>query len=231
MQLWADHTFELLLYPDKDVMVSSPLSGVLQSVKIREGERVQKNDILAELNSDEEELEIKRLKKVVEKRSFDNKGYQNLLKDDMTSKNEAMQALVEKEISILDLKKMEMRKSKKSLKSPIKGVVVKSFYEAGEWLRPGDNVFQIINTDKIKAHLMIRQEHSETFTLGKKFSCRFRDFSSSSKIGHRSFEGSVVFVDSRFDLSSGLKLVKIEILNHKGWLMPGMRGELKVESQ
>jgi RND family efflux transporter MFP subunit len=220
---------ELILLPGRDVTISLPVAGLLQEISVREGDFVDQGSLLLFLDSEEEELEVRRLEKVVEKRNFDSRSFQNLLVDDMTSKNEAMQAALEKDLAVLELERARMRLKRRKLYSPLSGRVVKINVEAGEWQVAGTAVLRIIDIDNLYAASFLSREQAAFLQEKQQVKMEFSFPRSKGGDDNRIFTGQVEFIDSRFDLSSGLKAVKIRIDNQKRLLEPGMRGILFLE--
>ncbi|PKK89762.1 MAG: hypothetical protein CVV64_12600 [Candidatus Wallbacteria bacterium HGW-Wallbacteria-1] len=212
---------EVVAYAHKSVTVSSPVAGLLTEMLVDEGEQVVKDVPLARLDSMEDELEIRRLEKILEKKRFDTRGLEKLLADDMTSKDEALQARMEKELTEIELTRARLRHERKSILSPLDGSVVNRYHQAGEWVSTGEPLFQIIDMKTMKCRIFLRVNQSESFELNQSLQLTFPE-----PVGRTS--GKVVYIDPRFDVASGLCRMEILVDNPSLTLRPGVRGELKV---
>ena len=79
-----------------DVLVSAPAQNkLIVSVLADEGATVQEGQVLANLESKLEELEVSRLAKILEKREFENTAASTLRKEKFISKDEALERSLE----------------------------------------------------------------------------------------------------------------------------------------
>jgi membrane fusion protein (multidrug efflux system) len=121
-----------VLLPFKEVTVSSAVSGILAEVKVKEGDTVAADELLARLIDRVEAKEAERFAKVLEQKEFAAQGTQNLYKDKVVSEGEAIEKRLDRDVAKLQhqvaLEQLERRK----IRSPIAGVVVEKKKETGE---------------------------------------------------------------------------------------------------
>ena len=117
-------TAEVLVKPFRAVSVSSAVAGALQTLSVQEGESAKTGQPLAILAHEQEQLEVDRLTKVLEKRDFDDRGTAKLFKDKIVSEDEAVEKRIEREIAELQLRRAKLDLAHKTLLAPLDGIVV-----------------------------------------------------------------------------------------------------------
>src|SRR5580658_3485223 len=74
----GDASFDGLVLPFKNVVVSSPVQSTIVAINVKEGDHVVAGDLLAHLYSRLEELDLLRAKADLDKKAFDARSSKNL---------------------------------------------------------------------------------------------------------------------------------------------------------
>lgn len=216
-------TTDALIKPFREVTISTQVPGVLDGLAVREGGRVAQGNVLAHLESESERLEVARLAKILEKRRFDDEGTQRLFADNVVSEDEAIEMRIEREIAELQYRRAEADLERRTLRSPLAGIVVALDAEAGEWVEPGDRIFEIVNIDQVFAEVLVTPEQARNVKVGGIVQTRFPIL---GETADRS--GKVDYIDPRVDASSGLMTIRILLTNSDHSLRPGYRGSVEL---
>lgn len=214
-------TAEVLVKPFRAVSVSSAVAGTLRTLSVQEGEAIKTGQPLAVLANEQEQIEVARLTKVLEKRDFDDRGTAKLFQDKVVSEDEAVEKRIEREIAELQLRRAKVDLAHKTLLAPLDGVVVAKKREAGEWVEPGTVVFELVNIDRVYAEMLVTPEEAAPLKVGQRLTARFPLLAPAADVG-----GTIDFIDPRVDASSGLMKVRILIENAQHRLRPGYRGQV-----
>lgn len=206
-----------VVLPFKEVRVSAAVPGTLNTVLVKEGDTVEAAQPLAQMEAKQQQLEVDRLTKILEKRRFDFDGLDALLKDSMTSKDQAMQARIELEIAELDQRRAQAELEKRTLRSPLAGLVVSVRFESGEWVEPGAVVAEVVDIRSVYAQLLLTAEEAGAVRLGLDVELTFPAMPGFTA------RGKVDFIDPRVDPSSGLQRVKVLVGNGDGAIRPGLQ--------
>src|SRR3990172_5352289 len=134
--------------------VASEVSGLAEKVSFEEGQRVKKGDVLVVISSDLLEKTIQSAKANYEqvlsdiekeRKNLDRSG--NLFKEQLLSEQAydeirfMVTGLEKKALSLkAEVERLEVELSKKTVKSPFEGIVIKKHIGTGEWLAPGTPV-------------------------------------------------------------------------------------------
>jgi len=129
------------------------------------------------------------------------------------------QNLIESQSELAE-RNVELRK----ILSPLNGVVVSVLHRPGEWVKPGDKMFQIVRTDRLRAEGFIAASQvvgdlrGATVTLTPWIDDKPGD----------TYSGKIVFVSPEIDPINGQVRVWAEVENPDGLLRPGLRANMTI---
>lgn len=210
---------DAMVIPFRQVSVSFPVGGIVEEIDVREGARVERGDLLATLEHEEELLDALRYEKMLEKRRSDHEATDQLFRENMTSEEEALEKRIEMEVADIDRRRALAAVEQKKLHAPLSGLVVDRLREPGEWVDPGAVVLEIVEIDQVYARLMLTAEESRSIRIDQEISLSFPALSKEER-----FVGKVDFIDPRIDASSGLLAVRVLVDNPNHRLRPGLSG-------
>lgn len=217
----ADETQGLVL-PFKQVTVSSPvLQDIIKDINVQEGDQVREGQVLAQLMNDKEQLEVDLYQKKIERAEFEYKGMDTLAKEHMASKESALEKQTDLELEKIQHKLAQTALDEKTIRSPLSGIVVKKYKEAGEAVDRTDKLFDIVNIDKIYVQFYLDPKFMDKIPPDAKVTVRFPSLPS----GSQEYNATVAFIDPRIDAASGLFRVKLLLDNPNHEIKAGMRGQ------
>lgn len=131
----ATRPLDCLLEPHLEVDVSSPVFGILESVRVDRGDIVRKNQIVAELVSDSEAAGVKlaEAKALFNERKVERN--EDLYQDELISIHEKDEMETQSVISNLELEEARTKLAMRTIKSPLSGVVVERYLSPGEFVQ------------------------------------------------------------------------------------------------
>ncbi len=170
------------LYFEESSHLASEVSGVVEELYVKEGDKVKKGQKLALLNSDllnqdiaSKEALLKRSKALLQKSTKDFQRYKNLYQNNSISFKEYEDALFALEAqegssqSIeAELAKLKKEKEKKSLLAPYDGIILSQAFKRGEWVSIGDSLFNIAKLTPLKASIDVPFNVLRTLKIGQK---------------------------------------------------------------
>jgi RND family efflux transporter MFP subunit len=215
---WAEEVQGLVI-PFKQVSVASPvLQEVVDSVLVDEGDTVKEGQVIVQLRSEKEALQVEQYKKIVEQREFTAKGAEALAKEKMMSREAVLEKQTELELAKIQYRQAEVALKEKTVRSPLNGIVVKKYKEAGESVDRAEKMIDLVNIEQVYVQFYLDPKLLASVKVDQMIPVRF------PVIGEQKFDGKVSFVDPRIDAGSGLFRVKILIANPNRVIKPGMRG-------
>lgn len=214
----AGQSFEGLILPFKEVVVSAPVQSSITTIPHKEGDTIKAGETLALLYSRIEELDMLRAKAALEKKEFDNKSAANLYADKIISEDEALKNKIELDLARLQYEQAAELFLQRTIKAPISGLIVEKNREVGETVTAAQPLFRLVDINRLFVQFYVTAENAGSLHLGDTVSIR-------CPIVHpeRVFKGTVDFIDPRVDAASGLMRVKVLLNNPDGVIKPGLR--------
>lgn len=209
---------EGLIVPFRKVSVSSPVQGIMADMLFAEGDAVPAGQVIAQINDNEEQLELARLQLILEKRKADAEATVRLLADNLISADEAMEKRIEFEVGKLQVASAQLAVDRKQITAPLSGVIVRRNREPGEWVNPGEVLYEIIPMDPVHVEVLLDGREGIRLRRGMEVRVRIAD------LEYLPIESAtIVFIDPRIDASSGLMIVRALLDNPSHAILPGMR--------
>ncbi len=210
--------------------VAAEVSGLSEEVRFEEGQRVKKGDVLVVISSDLLYKTIRSAKANYEQVLSDlEKERKNLERAELLFREQLLseQAYDEQRFNVTGLEKrvlslkseaerLEVELSKKTVKSPFDGIVIKRHIETGEWLSPG-TVAASIGKDDFADVIAEVPEHVIAY-IKKGMDARVIT-------GGSEMTGKVFSIVPKGDVSTRTIPVKVRIRNVSG-LIEGMQARL-----
>jgi len=208
--------------------LSAETAGNLMSISVDEGDRVEKGQVLAEIEStlyqiktDAAAAELRRLSVIVKNQQKEVERLSTLAKKQSVSKDrlEDEQAqlrvlIAQQDIAAKMLQEAKHWQDKASIVSPITGRVAKRHISTGDYVRVGDKLFDLVAVDKLRARLNYPEHEAPAISLGKVVRL------SSPSSPNQSVHGVVKSIRPVVNPASRAIEVLVEVENSGGWL-PG----------
>lgn len=158
------------------------------------------------------ESQLDRLKLTVEKAQLE---IELARREQTSAANKAKAAQKEVELA-------EAQLERRSVRSPLDGVVNEIKRHPGEWLTPGETLVRVVNVDRLRAEGFATAEQAARPLLGRV--ARWRVKSPGDEM--LEFLGRVTFVSSEANPVNGSVRISAEIENREQLLRPGQSGTL-----
>ena len=147
--------------------IAAKVAAEVVSVKVDEGMRVQSGQLLAELDDETfiiaQEIasaDIQRLQVLIENQQRVLKRYKDLIGKKLTSQSaldDAITALKQSQAELISararLKEASYHLSHTRIVSPVDGTVQQRTVSMGDYVKPGDMLFQIASTERLRARI------------------------------------------------------------------------------
>ena len=170
--------------------VACEVDGKVETLNFEEGQRVKKGAELVSINSD-------LLLSDLEKSALDFERAERLYKEGLIPEDEYDARRFEKE-------RLEILLSKKTIRSPFAGVIVKKHVERGEWLSPGSVVATIAADDIADIVVEVPERVLKFLSPGMEIGI---------SAGGSELKGNIIAVIPRGDISTRTFPVKIRVAN------------------
>ena len=238
------HALDCMIEPATIAMIGSADEGILEDIQVERGDHVKKGQVLARLESSRETLavELARLEaeQDVDVRSREARlGYlreeaeraEKLFERRIVSDQALDEAMVEKEISALDVESATLRRkvaqvelalaeanlARRTVRSPIDGIVTEVSKAAGEYIHEQAPLLSLARIDELNVEVFVPVRRYGEIALNQKAVVE-----PVQPIGGR-YEAVVSVVDRVFDAASGTFGVRLKLDNRDEVLPAGIR--------
>jgi multidrug efflux pump subunit AcrA (membrane-fusion protein) len=149
------------------------------------------------------------------------------------AEHDQKQAILDSDVKAAELANAEQAMDHRDIHSPIDGVVVEVYVEEGEWVRPGDPVFRIINLDKLRVQANLNAAECDPKSVrGREVLVTTTLVDDNGGSREVSLPGRVVFVNPEIK-SGGRFSVWAEVANQQAngdyILWPGTKASMTVD--
>lgn len=205
-----------MLEPSKKVEVSSPVSGVLDQVHVKRGDRVIAGNTLFELQAGVEKagVQLARVKSEFAQRKAERNV--ELYTDDLLSAHERDEIETELLLAEMELLQKEQELALRTIYSPIDGVVVDRLRDKGEYVNV-DPVLRLATLNPLHVDLLLPSEYFGKIAVGQNL------LISAEPALTRARKASVTTVDPLIDPASGTFRVQLEMSNPNNRIPAGLR--------
>ena len=208
-----------VILPNATVQVSSPVQmEIIQEILVEEGTKVTKGQVLVQLRNDREKMDLRIAEKAIDLKTFVARGYQRLFDEKMGSEEKARESQADLDFTRIKAEGMKLALDEKTVRSPINGIIVKKYKQAGEMATQQTPLLDIIDIDTVDVQFYLAPTLRKAVEEGQAVKVKVPDLDGAE------FTGKVSFVDPRNDAASGLVRVKVKIENKDHRIKAGMKG-------
>jgi len=202
--------------PDQDVCVSSESTGTVIWLGVKEGDRVEKGDLLARLDVASSGARFDRAKAAKNLATEQLRRRRELLEKGVLAQEEFDQMEAELAQSEASLKEMQVNVEYGVVRAPIAGIINKRYVDRGERLNAGAMVADIVNPSVIRTIINVPEMDIPFITKGQEVTV------SVDALPGRTWKGVVDFVSFKADKASKTFEVRVLTDNKAGLIRAGM---------
>lgn len=132
-----------LMASSEEAKLSFKIGGIVQSIFVKEGQKVRKGQVLASLNMTEIDAQVSQAKYSVEKAERDFKRVESMFKDTAATLEQMQNATTGFDVARQNLQIAQFNRSYAQITSPIEGTVIKKMANEGELTGPGTPILYL----------------------------------------------------------------------------------------
>ena len=207
-----------------DVVLSPSVAGVVSAWKFKEGDFVKAGDVVIELDSRMEALEVERRKLAMDNLKSELDALQTLFKKSSISvkKEDIEKAETEYNVAVTEHKMALEQLHKRSLTAPCDGHIVEYARDVGEACDAYQPLVRIADTRQCYFVSNVEARAAAKLKLGDTVKLEIE-----TSMTPASISGQVTFLSPVVDPASGLRKVKVLFDNSDGKINPGVAGEMR----
>ena len=214
--LHASSDMDCLMEPNQSVDVSSPVSGIIESILVNRGEFVRKEQRIVSLRADLEQESVKLTKARYDfgKRSIERN--EDLYKQNLIAIHDKDELETDTKLAQMEYEQALVRLNLKTIESPISGYVIERKKSVGEYV-DSEAILTIVSIDPLYIEVVAPKEYLGKIKKGKK--ARIRP----EKPIDKTYTAKVTIVDPVVDPASGTFRIRLEMPNPNGKLPSGLK--------
>jgi len=155
------------LFGEEEVTLSALVEGQLKSVNVDLGDSIEVGQVLAQINDDRLRAQVREVEATLAKaRADEGRGRQLVAKQVISPQEfEAMQTGVR--VAEAQRDTVNVLIGNAEVRSPLSGSVAKRFVSAGEFVRPGSPLFQLVADDRLKLRGDVPERFAQELAAGQ----------------------------------------------------------------
>ncbi len=200
----------------QDVQVAADTPGRIEWIGPREGEKVNKGDLLIKIDVwalkaalDHAEAQLKLSDNLYQRR-------RRLFERKIIAKEELDQSATQRTLAATDFEQIKVKYEHGFPRSPITGIINHLYVDVGEFIDTGKPIADIVNIDRIKINVRVPELDIRFVLKGQTTPAKIDAFP------ERDLSGKVDFVAFKADPATKTFLVRTLIDNPFGDIRPGM---------
>jgi len=204
----------------EDVKVAANAAGRVEWIGLREGQTVQKDELLAKIDVSAHKAALEHAKAAYNLANHLCERRRRLYANKIIAKEELDQSETQLKLALTDLEQIKVKYSHGFPKSPITGIINHLYVDVGEYADIGKPIADIVNIDRIKINVRMPELDVRYVKKGQKTPIKIDAFA------ERPLIGTVDFVSFKADPATKTFLVRSVIDNPEHDIRPGMIGRV-----
>lgn len=207
---------------DQNIIIYPEFSGLLQQVKVEEGERVQKGQTLAVIDDGGLRSQLAQLEaqETLAKTTFERQ--KRLWEQNIGSEMQYLQAKTNYESVSNSVDQMKSQLAKTVVTAPFSGIIDEVISDQGQVVNPGQNqLFRLVSLDDMYVDADVPETYLNSIEKGTDVKVQI------SSIG-KEFKGKVSQVGNTINPGNRTFNVRISIPNQKGLVKPNQIATIKL---
>ena len=202
------------LQANESIQLRSEVSGIVESIHFKEGQKVQKGQLLLNINDDEILAEIEKLKFTRKLNEDISDRQQKLLAKEAISKEEYETAMTTLNTTLADIKVREAQLAKHHIRAPFSGIIGLRSISEGSYLNPADNIVSLYSVNPIKIDFSVPGKYLADVNPGDKIT-----FTTDSY--NETFHGEIYAIEPQIDPQTRSLRLRALCPNDDNKLLPG----------
>lgn len=204
--------------PSQELKFSAENSGRVTKVLVDEGDAVRIGQTLAVIKGDRLSVDVTSARAAYNNAVADAQRYENAFKTGGVTKQQLDQSKLQLSNAKAQLDQANIAFGDATIKATINGIVNKRMIEPGSVVSPGTELFELVNTSKLKLTVTVPEGQIPSLKIGNPVAIK------ASVYPDKSFSGKITFIAPKADASLNFP-VEIEIANNpNNELKAGMYG-------
>ncbi len=203
------------LEAERHVDVVSRTQGLVETILVEEGDRVQEGQPLAQLDTDALELTLQEREVNMNSLESNYNRSRELLEQELLSSQEFEQTKFQYEAAQTQYESAKLQLAYATVRSPFAGIITELLIEVGNLVNANDAVFRTADLDPLLARIFVPEKDIGQVRPGQSVRINVEG-------SDQTHTGRVALISPIVDPQSGTVKVTVEIRDRAGTLRPGM---------
>lgn len=210
---------------DESVTITSRVTGRVFEILFEDGQQVKKGDLLVRMEQKAEQAQLASTQAQLSEHQREIKRLENLLARKAAARRTLDERKTLQIVTESSVQEIRARIEELTLKAPFSGRLGIRRVSPGAMIQPGTVITTLDATDKIKVDFTVPSTQLNGLTVGTVIQA------SSGTLDGEIFSGLLTAMDSRIDPTTRSMLLRAEIDNKSGKLIPGMLMQIVVKGR
>ncbi|MCM8569431.1 efflux RND transporter periplasmic adaptor subunit [Gramella jeungdoensis] len=207
---------------DENIIIYPEYSGILTSVKVNEGDRVSRGQVLATIDDGGLKNQLAQLEAQARLAKTTYERQERLWEQNIGSEIQYLEAKTNYEALESSVNRLKSQLSKTVVRAPFSGVIDDVISEQGEVVNPGQNqLFRLISLDKMYVEADVPENYLNKIQKGTDVKVQI------SSVG-KEFEGKVSQVGNNINPNNRTFRIEVSVPNEKGMIIPNQIATIKL---
>lgn len=204
--------------PIQDLKLLSETDGVVTGIRVKEGDRVGKGQILATIDQKYLAIDLETAEDSYRKIKVDQQRYESSFKTGGVTQSQVDDINLQLRNAASKVEQAKRKIGDAHIKAPISGIINKKHIEVGAYLGKATALFDIVDVSQLKLNVLVNESQVVQLQLGSQVTIKVPVFPD------RTFSGRVSFIAPKADESLNFPL-EVKVDNSKdSKLRAGMYG-------
>lgn len=209
------------LLANEFVTLKSEVSGIVEKINFKEGQRVKKGQLLVQLNDDGIRAEIEKLQFTKKLNEDIASRQKQLLKKEAISQEEYETVVTTLNTTLADIKVKQVQLMKHQIRAPFDGLIGLRSVSEGSYLNPSDNIVTLYSINPIKIDFSVPGKYSGEVNPGDKITFTTDAYQDV-------FSGEIYAIEPRIDPKTRSLMIRAVSANEQNKLLPGQFAKIQL---
>ncbi|MBZ0112944.1 MAG: efflux RND transporter periplasmic adaptor subunit [Thermoanaerobaculia bacterium] len=210
------------LRPSRRSVLAAEVPGRVESITVREGDRVTRGQLLMTIDGRSLEQTVREAEAVYFQRTQQFSRAENLFAKQSITKAQMLDALTLRDVAQASLDSAKLQLSKSRLVAPWSGRVAVRSVELGDYVQPGQPVVELIDVEHLEVRAPVAAADVPFVAVGSPVLVRVDAYPGEI------FEATIVRTGAELDVRSRTLEVEAELDNADGRLKPGLPTRIEI---
>jgi len=155
------------LEPEKKVDILAKVSDEVEEIRVEEGDRVKKGQLLCRLDDKEQRVALDEARINQEQKKNDHERIESMYKQSLISEKEYLDSKYQHELAINAYEAATVRYEYTRIRAPFDGIVTERLVDEGENITIGTRLFVMADTDPLRLTMYLPEGEIKTIRPGQ----------------------------------------------------------------